>query len=297
MNTQVWDIDAVIFGNFSIISEVDLIISISPQYPIIRKFLLNPEFNDRNEQTGKFNILISFEIDTKENDRDNNFLTKVADTGRDIFNNYMDILVYLSICPIRIFRKPVLKYNYPGTNRHRIIEFTSQEATVKPPKPLTDISIFEKKLEQKHRLILKWLRRAIEEKDIINSIISSFIPLEILANEFPSNKKHIIKCDKCRNIIESRPGMRIQIENFLINELEYKKEQFIKIWKLRNDIFHGRLAITSEKIRDLTTIKQDLILAIIKGLNKVLDIDSSDLPGKIITSPFIDSFLVTEYTV
>jgi len=92
--------------------------------------------------------------------------------------------------------------------------------------------------------------------------------------------------------------MRIQVENFLINEIGYENNQFLKIWKLRNDIFHGRLSMTLEQIRDLHSIKRELTLAIIKGMKKLIGIDSSEFPKEEIPGPlFADSFFDIEYTV
>ena len=295
MGIQIWDIESVIIGSFFIDSVTELEASISPKYPIVRKFFLNPEFNDKNEQTGKFTIIITFEIDVKENKQAKDSIAEIADIGRDIFNTYMDMLAFLSVHTIHIVKQPVLRYNYPGTNKYKIIEFPSQQATVRSPIPLKNTSIFKKELGKKHRLILKWLKRALQEKDIINSILSSFIPLEILANQFPCNKKLYVKCDKCGYIKESRLGIRIQVENLLINELGYSNEQFKKIWELRNDIFHGNLEITTGKIRDLNLIRQDIIFAIINGMNKLLGIASYELPA--VMPPFGDSFIAIEYTL
>ncbi len=262
MSIQIWDIESVISGSFFIDSITELSVPVSTKYPVVREFFLNPEFNNKNEQTGKFTIKITFEIDVKEDEQTKNSMAEIADIGRDIFSTFIDMLAFISVNRIQIIKKPVLRYNYPGTNRCKIIEFPSEQATIRPYIPLKNTSIFKKELEQKHRFILKWLRRALQEKDIINSILSSFIPLEILANQFPCNKKHYVKCDKCGYIKESRPGTRIQIENLLVNELGYSDEQFRRIWKLRNDIFHGNIEIRSENIRELNLIRQDLIFAI-----------------------------------
>jgi len=297
MSIQTWKIESEILGSFFIVSKEVLKASMSPQYPKIKNFIIKPVPNDKNKQTGKFTIIIIFEINVKEDDQTQDLIAKIADIGRDIFSTYIDLLAFLSVNSIQIVKPLKLTYNYPGTNKYKSIVFVSRLATINPPLPLTNFSIFIKNLEQKHRIILTWLRRALQEKDIVNSIIASFIPLEILANQFPCNKRHINKCDKCGYITESRPGMRIQIENFLINELGYSDEQFIKIWNLRNDIFHGRLVITSEQIRDLNVIKRDLILAIIKGLKRLLGIASSEYPREVISEPLlIDSFVVVEST-
>ncbi|OFW62099.1 MAG: hypothetical protein A2Z35_02355 [Actinobacteria bacterium RBG_19FT_COMBO_36_27] len=295
MSTQIWDIESVIIGSFFIDTVTELKAPVSSKYPMVKKFLLNPEFDDKNKQTGRFTITITFEIDVKEDNKTKDLMTEIADTGRDIFNTYIDILSFLSVHTIYEVKQPVLRYNYPGTNKYKIIEFPTKQANVRQPVSLKNTSIFTKELEQKHRLILKWLRRALQEKDIINSILSSFISLEILANQFPCDKKLYLKCEKCGYIKESHPGMRIQIENLLINELGYTNELFKKIWELRNDIFHGNLEITTQKVRDLNLIRQDIIFAIINGMNKLLGIAFCELPA--VMPPFGDPFIIVEYTL
>ena len=293
MSIQIWKIEGEIIGSFFIVFEEELKASIPFTSQIVQDFSIFPEFNDRNEQTGKFNVIITFKIDSKEIKPPPNL---IADIGRDAFNNYIDLLAFLSGNSIRIINQLKLTYNYPGTNKYRCILFPDQQAVIKPPVPLTNTSIFAKKLEYKHSIILAWFRRALQEKDVVNSILSIFISLEILANQFPCEQKIIQECNNCGHIMESRSGMRIQIENFLIKEVDYSTEQFLKIWKLRNDIYHGRLVTTLEKIRDLNLIKQELILAIIKGMKKLLGISSSEFPKETLHGPsFSDPMLDIDY--
>jgi len=291
---QIWDIKGEIIGNFFLVYEEILNFSTPPPHPAIRKFVIDPEFNDKNVQTGKFNIDITFAIDTEEEKPPPNM---VADVGRDIFNMYVDLLAFLSGNPIRILSPPYIVHNYPGTNKYRRISFPSHQAVLEPPIPLINTSIFTTKLEQKHGRILAWLRRALQERDIINSILTLFIPLEILANLFPCGEKVVVSCENCGCVIESRPGMRIQVQNLVLNEIGYSNEQFKRIWETRNEIIHGRLLISADQIRDLNIVKQDLILAIIKGMKKLLGIDSSKPPREVPYGFSIgDSFLDLEYT-
>ncbi len=294
MSTQIWEIEGEITGSFFIVSIEEIKVSKLPKNTMVQKFLILPEFNEKNEQTGKFKIKIIFELESKDEKTPPNL---IADIGREIFNSYLDLLAFISGDSVRMINNPALKYNYPGTNKYRCITFPTQKAEVKPPVPLNTL-IFKINLEQKHNQILAWFRKAIQEKDIINSIIALYIPLEILANQFTCEGKIIEICDKCGYEKKLRPGMRIQVENFLINEVGYENDQFLKIWNLRNDIFHGRLSMTLEQIRDLYSIKQELTLAIIKGMKKLLRIDSSEFPKEKIPRPlFADCFLDIEYTI
>ena len=294
MSTQIWEIEGEIIGSFFIVSVEEIKVSELPKNPIVQEFLVLPEFNDKKEQTGKFKIKIIFKVESKDEKPPPNL---IADIGREIFNSYIDLLVFISGDSVRMINNPTLKHNYPETNKYRCITFPSQQAEVRSPVPLSTL-IFKKILEQKHNQILAWFRKALQEKDIINSTIALFIPLEILANQFTCEEKIIEKCDNCGYEKKLRPGMRIQVENFLINEIGYENNQFLKIWKLRNDIFHGRLSMTLEQIRDLHSIKRELTLAIIKGMKKLIGIDSSEFPKEEIPGPlFADSFLDIEYTV
>jgi len=294
MSTQIWEIEGEIIGNFFIKSVEEIKVTKLPKDLVVKEFLISPEFNDKNEQTGRFKIKIIFKVESKDEKPPPNL---IADIGRDIFNSYIDLLAFISGNPVKMINNPTLNYNYPGTNKYRCITFPSQKAVVRPPVPL-NTSIFRKNLEQKHNQILAWFRKALQEKDIINSTIALFIPLEILANKFHCKEKIIERCEKCGYEKRTRPGMRIQIENFLKNEIGYDNDQFLKIWELRNDIFHGRLSMTLEQIRDLHSIKQELTLAIIKGMKKIIGIDSSEFPKEEIPGPlFLNAFTDIEYTV
>ena len=293
MSIQIWDLKGEIIGNFFLVYEEVLRPSTPPPHPAVRNLVIEPEFNDKNKQTGKFNIDLTFEVDSKEDKPAPNV---IADIGRDIFNIYVDLLAFLSGYPIRILKPPYIVHNYPGTNKYRHISFPSQQAVLEPLVPLINTSIFTAKLEQKYAMILAWLRRALQEKDVINSILALFIPLEILANQFPCEEKVVDRCQNCGHVVESRPGMRIQVQNLLLNEIGYKSEQFERIWELRNEIFHGRFLISSEKIRELNISRQDLILAIIKGMKKLLGIGRSEPPREVPPSwAFTDPILDVEY--
>ena len=293
MSIQLWDLKGEIIGNFFLVYEEFLSPSTPPPHPAVRKFAIDPEFNDKNVQTGKFNIDITFAIDTEEEKPPPNI---IADVGRDIFNMYVDLLAFLSGNAIRMLNPPYIVHNYPGTNKFRRITFPSEQAILEPPVPLVNTSIFTAKLEQKHNMILAWLRRALQEKDVINSILALFIPLEILANQFPCEEKVVVSCGNCGHVMESRPGMRMQVQNLLLNKIGYNSDQFKKIWGKRKEIIHGRLLMSSDQIRELNMVKQDLILAVIKGMKKFLGIGSHEPPREVPPSwAFADPILDIDY--
>lgn len=292
MSTQIWEIKGKIIGNFLLINQENLKSSIPP-HPDVCKFSIYPEFDNKNGQTGTFNVNITFKIDSTE---EKPSAHQIADLGRDILGTFINLLAFLSVSPVLVIKPISMIHNYPNTKKYRLIEFTAQQLNLRSPIPLESTSIFKIKLEIKHNIILTWFRKALEEDDITNSIIALFIPLEILANHFPCAQKITISCDKCGHIIESKPGMRIQVQNFLTNIIGYSNELFEEIWKTRNDIIHGHIIVTSEKIRDLHKLRQDLIISIIKGMKKILGLAPTELPMEAFPGPlFTDSLIDVEY--
>ena len=292
MSTQIWEIKVKITGNFLLINQENIKSSVPP-HPDVCGFFISPEFDNKNKQTGTFNVIIAFKIDAAEEKPP---AYQIADLGRDILSIFINLLAFLSVNPVHIIKPISMVYNYPNTKKYRLIEFPSQQANLSRPIPLDNNSIFNIKLEKKHNIILTWFRKALEEKDITNSIIALFIPLEILANQFPCEQRLILECEKCGHIIESKPGMRIQVQNFLTNIIGYSVEIFEEIWNTRNDILHGKIILTSEKIRDLYKLRQDLIISIIKGMKQILGIASTELPVEKLPGPFFtDPFTEVEY--
>ena len=274
MYTQTWTINAKIKGNFFLVAH-DIIKTTNFIHPNVRKLIIDPEFDNKEKQTGIFNLSIDYIIETKE---ERAHVQIPADLGRDIFNMYINLLTFLSGSPVR-FEGLKFKYNYPGTAKYRQLIPYEELIQMSTPVPLVNKAILSTKLDYKKDRILTWLRKGIEERDIINSLLSLYASLEIISDQFPCDKIMSRKCEKCGHNNEIEPGTRQKVHNLLINIVNYNEEQFKSIWdNTRSKIIHGGINITQEVKSDLENIRNQITLAIIKAMKILLAINPQDPP-------------------
>jgi hypothetical protein len=280
MKEQAWKLKSEITGNFFLLN-VDVSESSFPPHPAVRKIRIDPELGIEGNQSGKFFIDIDFVVST---DEEVPLPNVIADVGRDILSVYIDLLSFLSGCPVRISKSPILNFNYPNTNKCRTISFADKFATITPPVPINNAIILKTKLEPAHYMVLSWFRRALQERDVVSCITQLFTALDILSNLFPCEEKMIYKCTACGFETE-RAGMNIKIKSLLVNHVKYTEERFKVIRDTRNDIVHGNLVLSSLNVRELNFVKQELFIAIIKGMKNLLHRDIS-LPPKEVSPSF-----------
>lgn len=274
MNEQIWTLTSKISGDFFLV-DYQKIRSLQTPFLAIRKLVIDPEFDENNKQTGIFGLEIWFAVDALGGEP---AADVVADTGRDIFNFFLDLLTFLSGYPVAVLKPPVLAHKYSGTNESRIILFATRQADLSPPVPLTNTFLLSIDIDSKVRRILSWMRKGLQEKDVVDSFISLCISLELLANQFKFEGKLVTKCPKCGHETAISPGMRQQVEHFLVKEMGYTNEIFKSIWETRNPISHGGFIRTAKSVRELHQIRDKLLFAIIRGTKRLLNIKSSDPP-------------------
>jgi len=294
MDTQTWIIKAQIKGNFFLTGR-DEVTSTKYPHPNVRKLLIKPQLNESEKFNGLFDLDIYFIVEGT--DKYSVSPNEIADMGRNILNTYINLLTFLSGCPVRLIRQPSLTYNIPNTNKSRTICFGTT-VNMPPAVPLLDKHILSIGLDAKKSRIITWLRKGIEEVDPINSLLALLVSIEVLAEQFPCKETRIRTCNKCGNIDEMEPGTRQKVHNLLVNIVGYNEEQFKLIWdKTRNEILHGKFDITSEIKRDLHKTKDELIIAVLKGTKRLLNIGADEFPRE--TPPefsISDSFLDVTHT-
>lgn len=292
MNEQIWTLNCRILGNFFLVK--DETISSPTPFPSILKFVINPDFDENENQTGEFTISIEFAVDAS-----NGKPTKrsVSYIGRDMLDYFLSLFTFLSVHPVRVLEPPVLTYHYHGTNRFRKIFLPSKQTTTSQPVALTNTSFLGIRLDKRVRRVLIWLRKGIEEENMVNSFISLCVALELLANQFKINETKYRICTKCGVKTEIEPSTRQRVEHVLVTELGYSVEVFMSIWEGRNRVLHGGFSKSAESEIELQGTRNNLLVALIRAVKKLLSIKNSDLPyEKLPDWPFTDPILEIEYT-
>ncbi len=295
MGKEIWTLKAQLRGNFMLLSEEHLNVRGSP-HPTLRRLHFEPQFNKEKQQSGKFNIEIDFEVEFEKTKSPSNI---VADLGRYLLDYYLNILTFSSGYPAHVVDKPSLHYNYPGTNNYRTLMFPSEQIELLPPVPIVSTALISSiSVDSKQNRILGWFRKGIQEKDVINSLLALFVSLEILANQFKITSTAKKFCEICGHETELKPGMRLKVENFLCKEVGYNPEQFKLLWDTRNKISHGGFDLSPEELRGLQHIKREVVVAIIRGIKKLLNLSSTDPPRESNRAwEFADPILDLEYSL
>jgi hypothetical protein len=289
---QLWTLTCKISGNFFLIREEFINSSASP-FPQLRKVTINPVFNEKNEQTGTFEFQMEYLVGPQEGEPPPNV---IADAGRDMLRYHLDILTFLSGHNVTLLDIPQIIHRRPGTNKSRALYFPSKQANLIAPVPLTYTSLFAFKLEPQIRRILAWLRKALQEEDVVDSFISLCIASELLSHQFEFNGNSIRKCKKCGYEELISPGTRQRLENFLIKQIGYSNDTVEAIWKLRNEVLHGGFIRSAQNERELHALRDQLLLSVVKGTKMLLKMKKSDPPFEELPYwAFADPILDIEY--
>ena len=289
---QLWTLTCKISGNFFLVREEFIKSSASP-FQQLRSVTLDPVFNEKNEQTGIFKFQMEYLVGPQEGDPPANV---VADAGRDMLGYHLDLLAFLSGHNVTLLGKPTMVHKRPGTNKSRALFLADKQASLKAPVPLAYTLLFASKLEPKMRRILAWLRKALQEEDVVDSFISLCTASELLSHQFELNKKSIRKCKKCGYEELISPGIRQRLEHFLVKQVGCSDDTVEAIWELRNKVFHGGFIRSAQNERELYALRNQLLLSTVKGTKMLLKMKKSEPPFEELAYwPFTDPILDIEY--
>lgn len=266
-----------------------------PPHPSVRRLVIQPEFDNRNQQTGEFAIEIDFAVEHEE-ERPDSYV--VVDLGREVFDLFLGLLTFLSGYPVYVVNPPGFTHNIPGTDRFRFIAVQPKQAVLEPPVPLLNTAFFLGNLDTGVGKVLSWFRRGLEEKDRVTGMPALFASLEVLANQFECENTLARICPECGYTEQIRPGMKQNVRSLLVNVIEYTDKQFDSIWNARIELTHGTTHLSANRVRELNTVWPDLVVAIIKGVKRLLNSSSSEFPREVAPgSWFSDPVLDVEYTL
>jgi len=143
---------------------------------------------------------------------------------------------------------------------------------------------------------MSWFRKGLQESDIVNSIISFCVSIEILANQFPYTEKINRKCQHCGHVSVIDTGMRQKIESFIVEKNGFTKTEFNNVWKIRNRLFHGGYDSNAFNAPELHSARGVLIVSIVKGIKELLKLSVEEPPPENPSMfPFCDPILDVVY--
>lgn len=292
MIEQIWTINAFVSGAF-FLAKTEEISSGTPQHPLVRKFQIHPELDDKNRQIGIFNIKIDFGVEVGENEKPEAYI--IADLARDIFDYYLNLLTFLTGSQLKITKPIDLKYEYPEGGRFRSIFYESESAILIPPIPLAHTYLFNAPIESKISRSLAFYTYGIREKDIITSTFFLLSALDMVAAQFKIEEKTIRECENCGFKKELEAGTAAKIKHVITVVAGFSEDEFKKIWDTRNSIFHGYFTISPKNVREILDKRNIVRIALIKSIKNLIGLSSSDLPLETDPNWFADPIMDVEY--
>jgi len=292
MSEQIWSIDAFVSGSFFLVKAEELTSS-SPPHPLVRKFQILPEFDNKNKQTGIFNIKIEFGVEAGEEEKPEAYI--ISDLARDILDYYLNLLTFLSGSEIKKVKPMNLRYEFPEGNRFRAIFYETESANLVPSAPLPHTYLFKKPINSKLSRCLAFYAYGIREKDVVISISFLLSALDMLSAQFKIEEKIIRECEKCGYKKELEAGTAAKMKHVITVVAGYSEDAFKDIWEIRNSIFHGYIEISAENVRKILDKRSIVRITIIRAMKKLIGLNKDDLPLENDPNWFADPVLDVEY--
>jgi len=234
----------------------------------IREVELIPEIKNSGEQTGKFFINMIFELDTFGAKEERN--EKIADTGRDCLNDFIDLIVFLTTRNVRLHRIIRIVKIHPREMKgekelKEAIFFPAKYAEVKQSVKFPSEYFSNLEFEPMESKVLGWIRRGVNAHDSLTRFISFCTALDIISTFYPPKtdfyyncpfcKNEIKECPHCKERIKKNIGIRECVDSLVIDILKRPTPLSKDIWDNRNAIIHGKEKITAKISREIESTK------------------------------------------
>jgi hypothetical protein len=134
---------------------------------------------------------------------------------------------------------------------------------------------------------LRWLTKGLKASNPVDEFISYFISLEILSPILASSSKLFFRCNKCKEEIrecprcgastEAHPDTKKRLQIFVEEHLQ-RHGVFLRLWDLRNDVFHGDKELTLHEASNVISCNSELRAIVVSGMKKALGMKETDPP-------------------
>ena len=202
--------------------------------------------------------------------------------------------------------------------QYTTITFVSQHAMQR-----TDTIIDEKHVQQLADLLLserfipvgseriersmRWLQHSRMSRTPTDEFMCLIIAFEnlgyLLSNPIPrywrcaSCGQITESCPKCGRSTEWQGSNNLVMEDFVCGTLNWTKQKWQKVWKLRNKILHGASDLTASDQLEIIDHVTDLEGAVINAVRHLLAIPHTSPPHTLrLRMPMSNAFMVTHWT-
>jgi hypothetical protein len=141
-------------------------------------------------------------------------------------------------------------------------------------------------------IALFWLRRALAERDPLDTYSALMVALQAIAREAVQAKATQHSCPQCSHLTVRDASVSAVVRELVVKRLGATPGQFAAIWKLRNAVVaHGNQAVDAGMFLRLTELKFEAADLCYKGIKLVMGLPVEG-PPRLDPSFFVTSSLM-----
>jgi len=141
-------------------------------------------------------------------------------------------------------------------------------------------------------IALFWLRRALAERDPLDTYAALMVTLQAIAREVVQATPSEHRCSNCGHLTKEDPGASAIVRELVIGKLGATADQFARLWKARNAVVaHGNQAVDAGTFLRLTELKFEAADLCYKGIKLAMGLPL-DGPPRLDPSFFVTSALM-----
>lgn len=141
-------------------------------------------------------------------------------------------------------------------------------------------------------IALFWLRRALAERDPLDTYAALMVSLQAIERELVQSKPVERRCSKCGNVTIEHAGVTAMVRELVVEKLGASPEQFNSFWRVRNAVVaHGNQSVSAGTFLQLTELKFEAARLCYKGIKLAMGLPP-DGPPHIDPSFFVTSALM-----
>jgi hypothetical protein len=129
-------------------------------------------------------------------------------------------------------------------------------------------------------IALFWLRRALAERDPLDTYAAFMVSLQAIAREVVTPTPLQRRCSECGHVRVEDPGATALVRELVVEKLGSTPDQFARLWRARNALVaHGNQAVDAGSFVRLTELKFEAAMLCYKGIKLALGLPTDGPPN------------------
>lgn len=141
-------------------------------------------------------------------------------------------------------------------------------------------------------IALFWLRRALAERDPLDTYAALMVALQAIARELVPGTTAEKRCVQCGHVTSDAAGVSAMVRQLVVDKLGASPDVFANLWKARNAVVaHGNKAVNAGTFLQLTELKFEAADLCYKGVKLAMGLPMEG-PPQLDPSFFVTSALM-----